>query len=931
MARKTLVAIGIGMVLPFTAEALTLSQIKVGSLLNQPLKAVIEVTADSPEELDSLSVNLAPASQFAEKGVPRTAELDKLRFQVVRKDPRNALVVVSTGQPVKEPFLDFLVDARWGTGQVVREYTLLLDPPFTTNRPPPALDIPVQAEAPATVEAKPVEPPAPQPVAAAPEKAPEPEKMPEKAPEKTAEAVPAPAPPARAAAPAPVTRSGDGIEVNEGNTLWSIAKSVRPSGSTVYQTLEAIYRANPEAFLQNNVNLMLKGAILRVPPAEEIRALDSKASERLLAEHTQAWRPGTPVSVGTEDTQTSAAGGGSTAPADTTTASQGGEREAAGDVDTTPDQVRLASAGAGETGGGEGSDAEAAAAVTADLEQAQKDALLAREEAESAKQETVELRERLVAMQEQLEDSRRLLELKDEQLARLQAYYAQLEEQAVAPPEGAPETESAMAESTAEPPTSAEEAEQAAPETEAMAPAAMEPAAEGEAEEAAPEAGISTETSAVEETVSEPAAPAEEQIPVAEEAAAVEPAPEEEKPQVAAEQAPEAASVETGFGWHSLPLVPIMLGVAVVAMLGFLVVLRSRRREEALEMVAAADSHRGVVSLKDAKTLRESQVEALDDLMAAGSWPEARSLAQELVDSDPSDAGIKVRLLNIMHAQGDSTAFNSLAGKLAASGFAADHPEAWAEVADRGRDLVPENALFTTPEPESKDVLAEGELDDVLASLESELDSLDEEPAEERPSAAADLIDESETLEAIEALEEDKLEVPVAESRAGDEETLEFDVDLSLDEGVEETPAKPAADEDVLDFDLGDWALDEDEVPPPAPEKAEENEPDIDLGLDLGIGAESPVAEKEREIDNIVNLHGAMEEPDIAEAASEPAATEASSVVVEEEEVETKLDLARAFLDLGDAEGARSILEEVVTEGNERQRQEAETLLRNVG
>ncbi len=169
MARKKLIAVAIGLLLPVAAEALTLGYIKVGSLLDQPLKAAIEVTADKPSELQSLKVNLAPASQFSKKGIPRLSILDNLRFQVVRRNDSSAMIVVTSSTPIREPILDILVDAKWADGQVTREYTLLLDPPLTADRKPPQIDIPksavVVAPAPAAVAKKPA------PAAAAPKAA----------------------------------------------------------------------------------------------------------------------------------------------------------------------------------------------------------------------------------------------------------------------------------------------------------------------------------------------------------------------------------------------------------------------------------------------------------------------------------------------------------------------------------------------------------------------------------------------------------------------------------------------------------------------------------------------------------------------------------------------------------------------------------------
>jgi len=479
------------------------------------------------------------------------------------------------------------------------------------------------------------------------------------------------------------------------------------------------------------------------------------------------------------------------------------------------------------------------------------------------------------------------------------------------------------------------------------------------------EAAVATETQ-------EPSAPeaatgvAETPSPQEEEAAA--PPPAEEKPRVAADKSPSTAGVETGLGWHSIPVIPIMLVVAVLAAISFLLVLRRHKRGEEEELVPAAVSGGGVVSLKEAQSLRETQSQSLAALLADGQYSEARELAQEMVSSDPTDVDTKIILLDIYHAQGDEQAFGDMAADMAAAGFAEDHPDHWSYLASRGRELQPDNGLYAEPaeasvadqappqdeapvteEPRGEEVVVEEDLDEMLANLESELESAADEPAIELPEAEAgdtpatqtpeEILAAAEIEEAIGALEtptpaETEPKAPKAESDADD--TLEFETDFSLDGAEEPAPAHAAAGDEGLDFNLGDWDLEEDAIPELEKKSSDfEPEADIDLGLDLGLEEDLG-----QDTDNIVSLHGpagdALDdglEPDLAtEPAEELVGTEESPAVSEEEEeVETKLDLARAFLDLGDAEGARGILEEVVSEGNERQRSEAQTLLQNAG
>ena len=960
MARKKLIAAAIGMLLPMAAEALTLGQVKVGSLLDQPLKAAIEVTADQPSELESLRVGLASAGEFSRKGIPRLTMLDDLRFEVVRKSATTALIVVTSREAVREPFVDFLMDATWADGQVTREYTLLLDPPLTADRKPPAIDIPARAATPA---------PQPAATAAAPSQAPAPVVVPD----------PTPAEPR-----APVAADTDEIRVKGGDTLWSLASSVRPEGATVYQTMNALYRENPSAY-GGNYNNMLKGAILRVPPADEIRALDRAASERMLAEHTRAWQTGTPVSSGSGETS----------------AAEAPEEESAGEAATEPastaeaaDAATLRLASAGESaaptseGDGEGDTAASAAVPATEGDGRDTELVLAREEAASAKQEVANLRDRLVDMEERLMDAQRLLELKDEQLARLQAYYGREDagtpppavaeatepEQAIAaetlaadeqPAESAPATESLPPWRRAlsgevdaaaidrlsdadEPAEAAAPAAETTPVPEAAATTAAVPAwrralsgtveggpvvaAEDAGGMSAPEEGAAetADSAASEEPAAEAAdsatvdsAPAivaetEPAVPMAEPAVepvapveAPEPAPvmaaddavpaseTPTAPQAAAEPAPAAGDTPTSRfipdELAGLPVLPVLGGVAVAGLLG-LAFLARRRDDEDEPGPQAATATAAAATLREEEANLEAGLALLDEKMAGHEWDDAHKTAESLLASSPDHPALNLRMLEILFARGDKDAFLGLANKLAGSGFGADHPLFWSQVESMGQKLSPGDTLFSPQRGASVDRRPpEGEdLDGMLDTLESHLDRGDETL---RGEAAEVLGETAEGLGTAAVL--------------GGEDAVEFDPEIAAERA--DAPGDPSLQEppeDAVEFetvatldDAGTGAIE-----PPVLEDT------LEFDLDaLGTGESAPDAGATAEADNVVALKQA-----------EPAGE-----AVSEEDVETKLDLARAFLDLGDTEGARGILEEVVSEGNDRQREEASNLLQN--
>jgi pilus assembly protein FimV len=263
MSRKLIFLGVLSLVLaPGAALSLGLGEIRLNSYLNQPLDAEISLSISSPEERESLRVQMASPETFARYGLTRPAYFDDMQFQVRASGPSAATIIVSTSRPVVEPFLTFLVEASWNGGQVLREYTVLLDPPVF-------LPAPEQQAAPA-------------PAVAAPRPAPE------------AVSRPAPAPPP-VAAPAPV--SGDyGTQygpVQRNETLWGIAQRVRPDSSfTTNQVMVALFEANPEAF-DGNINRLRAGAILRVPSRDRMAATTTSQANAEVRRQNQSWNAAT--------------------------------------------------------------------------------------------------------------------------------------------------------------------------------------------------------------------------------------------------------------------------------------------------------------------------------------------------------------------------------------------------------------------------------------------------------------------------------------------------------------------------------------------------------------------------------------------------------------------------------------------------------------
>jgi pilus assembly protein FimV len=301
------------------AWALGLGDIRLSSALNEPLRAEIELLSASPDELANIKVQLASADTFERYGIDRPVFLTRLQF-VINKSGRvdGNTISIRSVEPIREPFVTFLVEASWSRGRLLREYTLLLDPP--TFAPPPVAESTQAVTAPARSA------PADSGVIERPATARTPSQPPQSAPTRTAPDTSSR--PSSGAMPEPRsfdTTPGGEVVVQRGDTLWGIAQRVRPdSGLTMNQTMLAIFEANPQAFA-GNINRLSAGASLRIPSADDIYRISRGDAQSEVMRQNQAWggagAPGITASqpsltlVPPDDQQT--AYDGSTRPPDT--------------------------------------------------------------------------------------------------------------------------------------------------------------------------------------------------------------------------------------------------------------------------------------------------------------------------------------------------------------------------------------------------------------------------------------------------------------------------------------------------------------------------------------------------------------------------------------------------------------------------------------
>ncbi len=255
-----------------SAWALGLGRLAVQSALGETLKAEIDVTSITPEEAANLRVRVAPPESYRAAGVDYNPVLPGTQATLARRADGTPVLRLSSDRAVQEPFVDVILEISWATGRLVREYTLLFDPPANTARsappaPAPTTTSPVIAAAPAAA------PPAP---AATEAPAPRAERRPASAAKPAASEAAAPAPKpavAAAAAPKPAGSTADQYRVKPGDNLSRIAANTQRSGVSLDQMLVGLYRGNPQAFLDNNMNRLKAGVVLAVPSADALQGV----------------------------------------------------------------------------------------------------------------------------------------------------------------------------------------------------------------------------------------------------------------------------------------------------------------------------------------------------------------------------------------------------------------------------------------------------------------------------------------------------------------------------------------------------------------------------------------------------------------------------------------------------------------------------------
>ncbi len=263
------------------AHALSLGRITVQSALGEPLRAEIDVPDISADEASSLRAGVASAAAFKAAGLEYTPAVIGVQVTLQKRPDGRSYLRLSSSRPVAEPFVDLVLEASWSSGRIVRDYTMLFDPPNLRSgsavgaAPITAPVLPRQA-APAGIPPArdiyyPTSPPPPRAAAVAP----------------TPAATPAPARAAlqesrRAKAPAPVPAGEKQVAVKPGDTAGKIAAQNKPASVSLDQMLVALLRSNPDAFIGGNINRLKAGSVLEIPGANDAAAVSPADASRTI-------------------------------------------------------------------------------------------------------------------------------------------------------------------------------------------------------------------------------------------------------------------------------------------------------------------------------------------------------------------------------------------------------------------------------------------------------------------------------------------------------------------------------------------------------------------------------------------------------------------------------------------------------------------------
>jgi pilus assembly protein FimV len=1051
MFRKALRYVGLlGMAALLSAHvyAIGLGEIQLKSALNDPLNAEIPLFQVKGLGENDILVGIAPKDDFEAAGIDRLFFLSSLKFSLDLNNPKGPLVHITTDAPVREPYLNFLLEVQWPSGRLLREYTLLMDLPASGNasmaRVIKGTEVPAASSAKdsgkttsATIDVKELDSElasaesTPAAVAPAPAASPEPASQPlapEAAPSKNSRTISRSKPKEVAvtnttrapvakrkkagtvkqheqanqasegstksveesASPAgqneghtvvpvyePAPADGN-YSVKAGDNLWSIAMKYRKAdeGSTVQQAMLAMQRMNPDAFANGNINRLKKGKVLRMPTHDDLANITSREAIDEVRKQNVAWS-------GSVSGKRAAL----TAAPEQIDATHQNAAEAPV-VESQEGRLKLSVPGSAKgsvSGKASGAKAGAVAALQNELSTTM-------EELDRHKHEKANVSGQLSALDEQTKTMQQMLDVHNAELTALQESMASKAAQkkaaeAAAAPQ--PPVETAPAQT---PPAQENAATTAAPAVE-QAPAKTEPMpaatpaapvksapVEGSSNMAWIAGGLLTLVLLVviitklrsRESEVDLASQIEEAVKTVPVAEAPVPAPKA-PPVVAEVPAPKAPPVvpvaETPAPAPKAPIVAVevpapKVAPPVVAPASVKVEERSSVAESAplakvAEPTALSVSQPPPAPVVEAKPQTANPVDEADIYLSFGSYDKAENLLKGAISAELGRADLRLKLLEVYSATENLRAFDEQLTLLSVLHDASVITRA-NEMRSRMAKAAAPIPATKAPEPQESDLHFDL---DVAEDLSVDLDTnfrLDSDITAKNSVVKPNKIDLD--LESIDqgAPKGGFSEAPTVQQRALDISKLKTAESPAIQVGgarteirdsfdasqinqvaaVKPEPVKPpVAKLDLdLDLELADEATKNDPTV---------RSPKVDISdtptlqqraLDISKlkTAESPAvqsSEGRTEVRDSLALDKAKLETSTAVTGSNDVVSleEDLDFSVDADEVATKLDLAKAYIDMGDKEGAKDILQEVMEEGQAAQKQEAKKLLDSIG
>ncbi|WP_144395201.1 FimV/HubP family polar landmark protein [Pleionea sediminis] len=852
-------------------SALGLGEIKLESGLNQPLKAEIELF--SPEGMSEFEVaaTLASRAEFEKAGIDYLGFLRELRFKTVKRGPERLVVEITTRQPIKEPFLNFLVELNWPKGRMLREYTLLLDPPVFSESRSSTVN---QASSLAQQTTQTYTPPARQ----------------------TTRSISSgtSTPPSQQ----PVFSGTSYGPVGNAETLWRISTKVRPTNATIHQTLVALFRANPDAFLNGDINLLKEGAVLDIPSASEIAS--------------------TPHRAALQDMVARLRGGSRDTVLDTSGRSSSNQRATRGG-----DRLRLSSPGSSS------GDSSGASVNGQQVNRLKSELASTKEAAATLEAENEELRRKLQDALGKLEDQQSSAVDVDSTAGAALANQDDVFASEETTDESLTDTmDSSIDDSMMEDDAST---------------------SDSTVEDSVTESSMDDMTSSdsmTDDAVESTSSQSEVDDTVADTKADTSPS----QPKSSLSQPPQASEA-----WYENIYILAGAGGLVILLIVLAVFWKMRQRmsdedfqddlvgttkssgfdtEESIDMPDVGDDLLGDLdsddvfdddSSTDADPLGEADI-----YIAYGKYDQAEKLLKEAIEQHPERSDLKVKLLECFAETKDQSAFEE---------FENLHSDVWASDSDAARQVSELKAQAWPGESSVEDEFELPSTEEIFGEEEPDLTSDDDfslDDLDTESDISLDDMDEPDIGGEDESFDTDDMDFNIDDDSSSDAAASLDDDDFSLDDDTSDL----GGDDDIsLDLDDDDVSLDseslDDAIDLDAGADDDLASMDLDADVDLGdtdLGGSdlggADLGSSDDDLGGDLDLDGDMDLDGDFDLDDDDGLDD--DLMDGTDEASTKLDLARAYIDMGDTDGAKEILNEVVEEGNEAHKNEAMSLLQKI-